>query len=74
MSIANEEKPIFWIGSSKKDLMAFPVREALNNCLCGRIASLRGARNLDVYLIYASVSALRAPRASSRTDNYSAFP
>ena len=50
------------------------MRETLTNCLSWRIASLRGARNLDILLIYASVPALRAPCASSRSDNYSVFP
>ena len=26
------------------------VKEALSNCLCGRIAALRGARNLNISL------------------------
>ena len=43
-------------------------KETLINCLCGRIAALRGARKRDIFL-YASVPALRAPCASSRADN-----
>lgn len=50
------------------------AREALNKCLRGRSASLRGAQNPRHTSMYTAVLALRAPCISSRSPNSSAFP
>jgi len=35
---------------AKKSGYAVTLKEPLINCLCGRIAALRGARNLNIFL------------------------